>query len=103
MMNKGFDIQEIKYEDKYFPINLRYIKNQPKKIYVIGNKEILNQSGIAIIGSRNCTATGEENARFFSANIAKANFTVISGMAKGIDTAAHSRRNRCKSEKQLQF
>lgn len=87
-------IQEINFDDKDYPARLRNIKDPPKKIYVIGNKEILNLKGIAIIGSRDCTYEGLKNARFFSANIAKEGFTIISGMAKGIDAAAHSRSNR---------
>lgn len=87
------NIQEIKYSDTDYPMRLRNIKNPPEKIYVIGNKEILNDKGIAIVGSRNCTSEGLKNARLFSANIAKEGFTIISGMAKGIDAAAHSRSN----------
>lgn len=87
------NIQEIKYGDIDYPMRLRNIKNPPEKIYVIGNKEILNHKGIAIVGSRNCTSEGLKNARLFSANIAKEGFTIISGMAKGIDAAAHSRSN----------
>ena len=86
-------IQEIKYDDKDYPRRLRNIKNPPERIYVIGNKDILNQKGIAIVGARNCSSDGLKNARLFSANIAKAGFTIISGMAKGIDAAAHSRSN----------
>ena len=96
-------IEEIKREDKAFPIRLRKIKNPPEKIYVIGNKEILNQKGIAIVGSRNCTKEGIRNARFFAANIANSGFTIISGMAKGIDAAAHSRGYGDKSVKLLRF
>ena len=96
-------IQEINYDDKDYPARLRNIKNPPEKIYAIGNKDILNDKGIAIIGSRNCTNDGLKNARFFSANIAKEGLIIISGMAKGIDSAAHSRSNRSKSAKQLQF
>lgn len=82
-------IQEIKINDKAYPENLKKIKNPPKKLYVMGNIELLNSKGIAIVGSRNCTKEGIKNARFFGANIAKAGFTVISGMAKGIDASAH--------------
>ena len=70
------------------------IENPPKRLYVIGNKEILNQDGIAIIGSRNCSKEGLRNARLFAVNIAMAGFNIISGMAKGIDTASHFRSNR---------
>ncbi len=83
------EIEEIKYEDKDFPKALRTIENPPKKLYVLGNKKILNNKGFSIVGSRDCTKQGIENAKMFSANIAKAGFTIISGMAKGIDTAAH--------------
>ena len=87
------NIQEIDFEDKYYPKLLRKISKPPEKIYVIGNKEILNSKGIAIVGSRNCSEEGLRNARFFSANIAKEGITIISGMAKGIDAAAHLRSN----------
>ncbi len=82
-------IEEINYKDKLYPEKLKNISDPPKKLYVIGNKEILNEKGIAIVGSRDCTKEGAENARIFAANIAKQGFTVISGMAKGIDAAAH--------------
>ena len=82
-------IEEINYKDKLYPEKLKNISDPPKKLYVIGNKEILNEKGIAIVGSRDCTKEGTENARIFAANIAKQGFTVISGMAKGIDAAAH--------------
>lgn len=83
-------IQEIEINNKAYPEKLKRIKNPPKKLYVLGNLELLNSNGIAIVGSRNCTKEGTKNARLFGANIAKAGFTVISGMAKGIDSAAHS-------------
>ena len=79
--------------DQEYPSRLKNIKDAPKKLYVIGNKKILDQQGIAIIGSRNCSSQGLKNSRVFAANIAKAGFTVISGMARGIDTSAHFRSN----------
>lgn len=82
-------IKEIEINDKAYPESLKRIKNPPKKLYVLGNIELLNSKGIAIVGSRNCTEEGMKNARIFAANIAKAGLTVISGMAKGIDRAAH--------------
>ncbi len=86
-------IEKIEIFDKDFPPRLKNIKRPPKQLYVIGDKSILKQKGIAIVGSRDCTEEGLRNARIFSANIAKEGFTIISGMAKGIDAAAHSRRN----------
>ena len=49
------EIQEIEFESVYYPKRLKQIENPPKKLYVLGNKDILNDKGIAIIGSRNCT------------------------------------------------
>ena len=98
-------IEEIEFGDRAYPKRLRQIKNPPKKLYLLGNKEILNEKGIAIVGSRDSTKEGETNAKIFGANIAKAGFTVISGMAKGIDAAAHigalkaNRKNNCSSRK----
>lgn len=94
------NIEEIRIEDENYPIRLRNIKNPPKSIYVKGNKSILNQKTIAIVGSRDCTEAGAKNARLFSANIASNGFVVISGMAKGIDKEAHIRYIRSKTEKQ---
>jgi len=95
------EIEEIGSNSKYYPEKLRNIKNPPKKLYILGNKENLNERGIAIVGSRSCTEKGIKSAKIFGANIAKAGFTVISGMAKGIDAAAHigalevKRKNNC--------
>lgn len=85
------EIEKIEYGDKRYPRRLLDIKDAPKVLYVLGNAGVLNSKGIAIIGSRDCTDEGKQNARLFAANIAKAGFTVISGMAKGIDASAHKR------------
>lgn len=79
----------IKIEDKEYPQNLLKIYDPPKQLYVLGNEKILNEPGIAIVGSRNCTKYGEQTAKSFAYNLARYNINVISGMAKGIDSAAH--------------
>lgn len=83
------EIEEINFEDNEYPDILRIIPNPPKKLYTIGNKAILRHKGIAIVGSRDCTLEGIKNAKYFARNVAKNGFTVISGMAKGIDAASH--------------
>lgn len=82
-------VKEIDIQDEDYPRILREIKSPPSKLYFMGNKELLKTKGIAIVGSRKCTEKGKINSRMFAANIAKAGFTVISGMAEGIDAAAH--------------
>lgn len=79
----------IKLGDKEYPEKLLNIYNPPKKLYVLGNETILNEFGIAIVGSRNCTRYGEQTAKSLAYNLAKNSINVISGMAKGIDSAGH--------------
>ena len=64
------EIEEIEFTSKYYPKRLREIKDPPKKLYVLGNKDILNDKGIGIIGSRDCTEEGRKNGKLFGANIA---------------------------------
>ena len=96
-------IEEINIKDEDYPNSLRIIKNPPKKLYLIGNKKLLKTKGVAIVGSRNCTKEGIENSKIFAANLAKAGFTIVSGMAKGIDGASHIRCNRSKWENDCSF
>lgn len=79
----------IEMGNKYYPSSLLEIEDSPKKLYVLGNKEILNGFGIAIVGSRICTKYGEEMAKSLAYNLSKHNVNIISGMAKGIDKCAH--------------
>lgn len=83
------EIKLIKIEDEKYPSKLREIKNPPKKIYLVGNEKILQNDGIAIIGSRCNTEYGEKYATKFSKELAKQGLTIISGMAVGIDSFAH--------------
>ena len=53
--------------DKYYPEQLKNIKRPPKKLYVLGDETILNNKGIAIVGSRCCTEYGEKAATFLLA------------------------------------
>ena len=75
--------------DKVYPEMLRKIKEPPEKLFVLGNEKILNGFCIGIVGSRKCTKYGEDIAKSLAFNLAKYNVNVVSGMAKGIDSAAH--------------
>jgi len=79
----------IKYEDEDYPDSLKNIKNPPKKIYLEGQKEIIKTKAIAVVGSRNCTSYGEKWCEIFVKELVKNNFTIVSGMANGIDSIAH--------------
>lgn len=77
------------YEDDEYPKILKNTKNPPKQLHVLGNMDLLNEPGIAIIGSRNCTEVGRKIARNFAQKLSSVGVCINSGMALGIDTEAH--------------
>lgn len=83
------NIKEIEYENNLYPKTLREIKKPPKKLYVLGDEKILNDESIAIVGARHCTEYGVKIAKEFARELAKNGVTIVSGMAKGIDSTAH--------------
>ena len=82
-------IEEINFTSEKYPKQLREIYNPPKKIYAIGNIEILNNLGIAIVGSRKATEYGKKVALKLSQDLSKNKIVIVSGLAKGIDSYAH--------------
>lgn len=87
---RGDDIIKIiTRKDKYYPESLRNIRDAPELIYTEGNVNLLNTYGIAIIGSRKCSKEGIEIAKKYARELALHGITIISGLAEGIDTAAH--------------
>ena len=82
-------IEEIFIEDKEYPEQLKNIYDPPLKLYVLGNKEILNQKGIAIVGTRKATEYGKKVAFQFAKELCGKGINIISGLAVGIDTYAH--------------
>lgn len=79
----------IEFASSVYPERLRNIKNPPSRLYVEGNIEILNEIGIAVIGSRTNTQYGEKMCKKFVKNLVEYNFNIISGLAMGIDGIAH--------------
>ena len=76
--------------DHIYPDRLRNIPDAPSKLYVEGNLNLLNSTSIAIIGSRNASENGKTLAKKFSYELSKVGITIISGLARGIDTIAHT-------------
>jgi DNA processing protein len=72
-----------------FPPLLHEIAAAPVALYVLGDPAVLLAAQLAIVGSRNPTASGARTAREFSAFIARAGLVITSGLALGIDAAAH--------------
>lgn len=72
-----------------YPALLRAIADPPPLIYVCGDVALFQQPGIAIIGARNASAAGRKFARSLAGDLGAEGITVISGLARGIDGAAH--------------
>lgn len=83
------NIIEITQNDIRFPESLKTIQNPPSKLYCIGDMNLLNNRKISVVGSRKCTAYGKSIAGRLSKKIADAGISVVSGLAKGIDSSAH--------------
>jgi DNA processing protein len=75
--------------DPDYPPALLDIPDPPIMLYVKGRIDLLSRMAIAVVGSRNATVQGMSNAEKFSDALSSAGLTIISGMALGIDTAAH--------------
>lgn len=90
------NIKMVNICDKEYPEKLRNIYDPPVTLYVKGNVDILNNTSIGIVGCRDCSTYGKQVSMKFSYDLAKENITVISGLAKGIDSYAHIRLFKCK-------
>jgi DNA processing protein len=75
--------------DPEYPPLLLQTADPPVLLYVQGQPQALLARGVAIVGSRNATAQGIDNARAFAAELSQQGLAVYSGLALGIDTAAH--------------
>lgn len=79
----------ISLADTEYPRQLLQIADPPLLLYVKGRLELLNQPALAIVGSRNATAQGITNAESFAKTLSDAGLAIVSGLALGIDAAAH--------------
>ena len=75
--------------DSDYPKALLEISDPPPLLYAKGNLAILNQASIAIVGSRNASVQGEKNAEAFAQGLCDYGLCIVSGLALGIDGAAH--------------
>lgn len=84
---RGLEI--LTYEDKDYPDNLKHIPGAPIVLYVKGKLEERDNLALAIVGSRRASFYGLNNAEKFAQDLAECGVTVVSGLARGIDTYAH--------------
>ncbi len=86
---KKNNIKVISINDKEYPESLKRIYDPPIVLYANGNLNLLNNKSIAIVGCRLCSVYGKIITKKLAYNLSEKNITIISGMARGIDTYAH--------------
>ena len=79
----------ITFHDPDYPAALAEIPDPPLLLYISGRRELLARPLVAVVGSRNASVQGKLDAESFSAALSAAGLCVVSGLALGIDTAAH--------------
>ena len=82
-------ITVLSMDDPLYPQRLKEIYDPPVVLYVRGNAEVLNQPGIAVVGTRHPTPYGSGMAERLACDLAGQGLVIISGMARGVDTAGH--------------
>ena len=81
--------QVLTFADEHYPKSLLSIPDPPPVLYVKGRADLLSRPAVAIVGSRSATQQGLQNAGRFAQALSHAGLTVVSGLALGIDAAAH--------------
>lgn len=82
-------MKEFNFNQQNYPEALKKIDNAPKTLYINGEILPRDLKAVAIVGTRNMSERGKKLALEFGYNLAKAGITIVSGMARGIDSQAH--------------
>ncbi|MCK5575377.1 MAG: DNA-processing protein DprA, partial [Sphingomonadales bacterium] len=87
---QAIDASYLIWGDDDYPEHLAHIDDAPPVLLTRGHRHLFNQRSIAVVGSRNASAVGRRLAHDFSRALGKAGFVITSGLASGIDAAAHN-------------
>ncbi len=79
----------VRLADPDYPAELRQLDDAPVVLFAHGRRELLGRAALAIVGSRNATRQGARNASDFAGHLGRAGLVIVSGLAAGIDAAAH--------------
>lgn len=82
-------IRPVTLLDADYPENLRAVYDRPPLLFVMGRLERRDSRSVAVIGSRRASASGRERACAITTRLIDAGYTIVSGLAAGVDTAAH--------------
>ncbi|QDO99886.1 DNA-processing protein DprA [Thalassotalea sp. PS06] len=85
----------VAYSDSDYPVLLQQIPDPPLLLFVQGNPDLLKTPQVAIVGPRMASYSAVDHAKEFAQGLIEAGFTITSGMALGIDSAAHQGALRC--------
>lgn len=80
---------QIKIQDQQYPQDIKKLSNPPQILYATGNMRLLQKPKIAIVGTRKNTKYGKEIALNFAKKLSNKGYTVVSGLANGVDSYAH--------------
>lgn len=84
-------VEVLPFGDSRYPLSLAITPNPPSMLYIKGNVDILNEMpGVAIVGSRDVSPAGEEITRRVTSKVCQQGYVIISGLAIGTDTNAHT-------------
>lgn len=83
-------MRKIKIGEKSYPKKFLQLEKPPEAIWLEGDRTLLEKPALAVVGSRKSTSYGEEIAKLFATQISKKGITIVSGLALGIDTIAHT-------------
>lgn len=84
------NIKILSFEDEDYPKHLKHLGDAPPILYVKGNSKLLKQEqALSVVGARNASINGRKQASRLSYDLTENDILIISGMARGIDTAAH--------------
>lgn len=86
---KRFGATPLAYGAPGYPAHLSEIPDPPPVLWCIGNPEFLTKPLISIVGARNASSLGTRMAKKLAGELGEAGYVVVSGLARGIDTAAH--------------
>lgn len=88
---KKYDIKLLTLNDNEYPASLKYTSDPPFILYVKGNLSKEDQIAVAVVGCRKPTVYGKVTTEKITGELSNAGFTIVSGLARGIDTIAHKK------------
>jgi len=79
----------VTFRDPLYPDALRDLSDAPPVLWMMGDADVLSRPMIALVGARNASSLGTRMARSLAAELSGNGYTIVSGLARGVDTAAH--------------